>query len=174
MCVLEHHNCNEETTWPFQQKNCQISELQFMRFFLLNHSHYTLPYVKQIANGNLLYDSGSSNWGPVITWREGKEWEAGGRFKKEGTYVHLWLIHVDVWQKSNQYCKAINQLKINIFKKQLQEDTLTQTQNVAKSVEQIIQFPQQINSINIMEKACYRFKKTYQPNTTCESFWILI
>ena len=26
-------------------------------------------------------------------------WEAGGRFKREGTYVHLWLIHLDVWQK---------------------------------------------------------------------------
>ena len=26
---------------------------------------YTLPYVKQIANGNLLYDSGNSNWGSV-------------------------------------------------------------------------------------------------------------
>ena len=38
----------------------------------------------------------------------------GGRFKKEGTCVQLWLIHVDVWQKSNQYCKAIIlQLKIN-------------------------------------------------------------
>ena len=33
--------------------------------------------------------------------------EVGGRLKREGTYVHLWLIHVDVWQKSNQYCKAI-------------------------------------------------------------------
>ena len=37
----------------------------------------------------------------------------GGReFKSEGTYVHLWLIHMDVWQKSNQYCKPIiNHLK---------------------------------------------------------------
>ena len=26
---------------------------------------HTLPYVKQIANGNLLYDSGSSNRGSV-------------------------------------------------------------------------------------------------------------
>ena len=34
-------------------------------------------------------------------------WEVGGRFKREGTYVHLWLIHVDVWQKPTQYCKAI-------------------------------------------------------------------
>ena len=24
---------------------------------------YALPYVKQIANANLLYDSGNSNWG---------------------------------------------------------------------------------------------------------------
>lgn len=34
-------------------------------------------------------------------------WEVKGRFKSKGTYVHLWLIHVDVWQKANQYCKAI-------------------------------------------------------------------
>jgi len=33
----------------------------------------------------------------------------------EGAYVYSWLIHVDVWQKSNQYCKAIIlQLKINL------------------------------------------------------------
>ena len=35
-------------------------------------------------------------------------------FKWEGTWVNLWLIHVDVWQKPTQYCKAIIlQLKIN-------------------------------------------------------------
>ena len=40
----------------------------------------------------------------------------GGKFKREGTYVHPWLIHVDVWQKPTQYCKAmILQLKINKF-----------------------------------------------------------
>ena len=33
--------------------------------------------------------------------------EVGGRFKREGTYAYLWLIHVDVWQKPAQYCKAI-------------------------------------------------------------------
>ena len=39
--------------------------------------------------------------------------EVGGRLKREGTYVYLGLIHVDVWQKSNRYCKAIiNQFKI--------------------------------------------------------------
>ena len=35
------------------------------------------------------------------------EWEVGGRYKREGIYVYLWLIHVDVWQKSTQFCKAI-------------------------------------------------------------------
>ena len=34
----------------------------------------------------------------------------------EETYVYLWLIHVDVWQKPTQYCKAIIlQLKISKF-----------------------------------------------------------
>ena len=39
----------------------------------------------------------------------------GRRFRREGTCVHLWLIHVDVWQKPTQYHKAITlQLKIII------------------------------------------------------------
>ena len=38
----------------------------------------------------------------------------GARFTREGTYVYLWLIHVVVWQKPTQHCKAIIiQLKIN-------------------------------------------------------------
>ena len=34
-------------------------------------------------------------------------WEVGGRFKREETYVYLWLIHVDVWQKPTKFYKAI-------------------------------------------------------------------
>ena len=42
----------------------------------------------------------------------------GGRFKKEGTRVYLWLLHADVWRKPTQYCKAIIlQLKTKQFKK---------------------------------------------------------
>ena len=79
---------------------------------------YTLPYVKQITSGNLLYDSGSSNWSSVTTQRGGMWWELRGKFKTEGTYVYLQLIHVDVWQKPTQHYKAIIlQLKINIKKK---------------------------------------------------------
>ena len=37
----------------------------------------------------------------------------GGRFKWEGIYIYLWLIHVVVWQKPIQHCKVIIlQLKI--------------------------------------------------------------
>ena len=37
----------------------------------------------------------------------GGRWEVGGRFKREETYVCLWLIHGDVWKKPTQYCTAI-------------------------------------------------------------------
>ena len=42
----------------------------------------------------------------------------GGREVQEGGDIYLWMIHVDVWWKPTQYCKAIIlQLKINkIFK----------------------------------------------------------
>ena len=44
--------------------------------------------------------------------------EVEERLKREETYVYLWLIHADVWQKPTQYCKAIIlQLKLNTFKK---------------------------------------------------------
>ena len=57
-------------------------------------------------------DPGNSNWCSVIDGVGGRE--AKGR----GTHVYLWLTHVDVWQKSMQYCKAIIlQLKTNKLKK---------------------------------------------------------
>ena len=34
-------------------------------------------------------------------------WEVEGKFMREATYVYLWLIHVDIWQKATQYYKAI-------------------------------------------------------------------
>ena len=35
-------------------------------------------------------------WGSVSTYRGGMGREIGGSFKREGTYVYLWLIHVQV------------------------------------------------------------------------------
>jgi len=40
----------------------------------------------------------------LVGW--GGRWK-GGRFKREGTYVYLWLIHADIQQKPTQCCKAI-------------------------------------------------------------------
>ena len=37
--------------------------------------------------------------------KKSKRKEVGGRFKREETYVCLWLIRVDVWQRPSQYCK---------------------------------------------------------------------
>ena len=48
--------------------------------------------------------------------------ESQAGIKIAGRYTYLWLIHVDVWQKPTQFCKAIIlQLKINniFFKKRL-------------------------------------------------------
>ena len=39
---------------------------------------------------------------------------SGGKLKHEGTYIYSWWIHVVVWQKPTQYCKAtILQFKIS-------------------------------------------------------------
>ena len=32
--------------------------------------------------------------------------EMGWRFKREGIYAYIWVIHVEVWQKT-KFCKAI-------------------------------------------------------------------
>ena len=53
---------------------------------------------------------------------EGWEKGRGKRLVQEGgAYVHLCLIHVDVWQKSNQYCKAIIFQFKKKFKKEQQQ-----------------------------------------------------
>ena len=49
----------------------------------------TLPYVKQIANGDLLYNSGILNQGSVTTLRDGTGREVGERFKRERIYIPM-------------------------------------------------------------------------------------
>ena len=53
--------------------------------------------------------SGSVHWDDPEGW----DGEGGGKGVQDGgTYVHPWLIHVNVWQKPVQYCKVISlQLK---------------------------------------------------------------
>ena len=61
----------------------------------------------------MLYDSGNSNQGLCINL-EGWDGEGGvmgrevgGRFKRDGSYVYLWLIHVELLQKTTEFYKAI-------------------------------------------------------------------
>jgi len=54
---------------------------------------------------------GAQGWCPGMTLRDGIGKEVGGGLGW-GTRVHLWLIHVNVWQKPPQYYKVISlQLK---------------------------------------------------------------
>ena len=60
---------------------------------------YTSLYVKWIASGNLLYDTGNPKPG-LCDSLEGWNGEGGGREAQEGAAICiLWLIHVDVQQK---------------------------------------------------------------------------
>ena len=58
----------------------------------------TYIIIFKIANSNLLYGSGNSNRGFVSTQKGGMGREMGGRFKREGIYVHLWLVHNKLWK----------------------------------------------------------------------------
>ena len=64
---------------------------------------YTLPWVKQVASGNLLYSTGSSTRCSVTIQMGGMK-RVGGR---EGICVNTWRFHFVVQQKSTQHCKAI-------------------------------------------------------------------
>ena len=62
----------------------------------------------------MLYVSGNSSRGSVSTQMGVMGREMGGRFKRDGTYVYLWLIHAEVGWKTAKFYKAIIlQLKKN-------------------------------------------------------------
>ena len=56
-----------------------------------------LSYVKQIGSPGLMHETGCSG---LVHWDDPEGWdgEGGGRGSGWGTYVHLWLMHVNVWQ----------------------------------------------------------------------------
>ena len=66
---------------------------------------YTLLYIKQITNKNVLYSTGNSFQCSVMT-------SMGMESRREWIYVYVWLIHFAVQQKLTQHCKStILQLK---------------------------------------------------------------
>ena len=55
-----------------------------------------IHYVKQIGSGNLQYDARNQK---LVLSDNLERWSgegSGGRFKREETYIYLWLIHVDI------------------------------------------------------------------------------
>ena len=50
---------------------------------------YILQYVKKIASGSLMYDTGNPKPVLVTTWRDGVGRKVGGRFRREVTHVCL-------------------------------------------------------------------------------------
>ena len=86
--------------WTQQRKN----RVGLIEKVALKYIHY---HVKQLAGGNLLYNTGNSTQCSVMTQR-GEIGQRGGRKVQEGGDIcHLWLIHGVIWQKPTQHCKAI-------------------------------------------------------------------
>ena len=69
-----------------------------------------------------MHEISAQGWCPGKTQIDGMEREVGGG-SGWGTHVNLWLIYVNVWQKSLQYCKVISLqlIKINGKKKNIRE-----------------------------------------------------
>ena len=61
--------------------------------------------------GYRMLGAGAWGWSREMIW--GGRWEGGG--SGLGTHVHLWLIHVNVWQNQYSIVKQ-NKVKINIKK----------------------------------------------------------
>ena len=56
---------------------------------LANGHLYTLPCVKQTASGDLLFSTGSSSRGSVMTSMSGLGQEWGGTLKREGIHINV-------------------------------------------------------------------------------------
>ena len=60
------------------------------------------PFPPPTVSKCLFFRSASLLLPSALLQARGKGW--GGRFKREETYVNLWPILVDVWQKLSKYC----------------------------------------------------------------------
>ena len=76
-----------------------IFQARVLEWGAIAYSIYTLVYIKQINNKDLLYSTGSYTQYSVIIYK-GKEPE------KERMYVYVWPVHFAVHQKLKQHCKS--------------------------------------------------------------------
>ena len=110
------HSVVFKSLWP---KDCSTSGFLVLHYlpelFRLMSTESVMPYNHLIlCRPLLLCLSVIKKWA----------WERDSK----GTCVYLWLIHVDVWQRPTQYCKAIIlQLKINLKIKTVNKSNHTHT-----------------------------------------------
>ena len=67
--------------------------------------------MKEMTCPSSMHETGHSK---PLHWDNPEGWdgEGGGKGLGRGSHIYLWLIHVNVWEKSPQYCKVISlQLK---------------------------------------------------------------
>ena len=73
----------------------------------------------------------------------------GGRFKREGTHVCLWLIHIVVRQKPTQHCKAIS-LQLKKKKTQNQGKKTPQKHETWNSFEDKKEMPEEVEALDVI------------------------
>ena len=82
-------------SYTFIESQINFDFITFLLTFLLFFWLYYFSF-HDIGRSNLEHCDNLQWWDGV-----------GGSLKREGTYVCLWLIHTDIWQKPTQYYKAI-------------------------------------------------------------------
>ena len=92
-----------------------------------NRSPVQVGWMRQVLG------AGALGWPRGMGW--GGRWEGGSGW---GTHVNPWLIHVNVWQKTLQYCKVISLQLIKINEKK--KKTLKCSSDVAKSLSLSLQW----------------------------------
>ena len=68
-----------------------------------------------MTSTSFMHEAGHSK---QVHWIYSEGWDGDGGGRDSGTYAHLWLIHVNVWQKAPEYCKVISLQLNKYFKKE--------------------------------------------------------
>ena len=95
----------EKQTWRTDLWTQRVGRRERVSYMERATWKLTIPHVKQIANGNLMYDPENSNWGSA-TGGVGKE--MGGRSGREGKWVYLLLILVEYDRKPQNSVKQLS------------------------------------------------------------------
>ena len=82
--------------------------LQFLVFCHSQNKAYHASYWQNLTGSHLSEENvgfGISTWVPQ---RRGVGWELGGRLKKQGIYVYLWLIHIALGRNQHNIIKQLS------------------------------------------------------------------